>query len=149
PTDTLMTVSQTMLAHQVSALAVVDNEHLVGMISHRDLVRALAEGADPHKTQVQQYSTAVRHAAAPAEDTSQLAQRMLEHGLDHIPILQGGRVINVVPFRHVVAVDSAFVPRQSGSTRDKAAAPVSRHGRVPHALALRRSAARPGARCRV
>jgi CBS domain-containing protein len=149
PTDTLMTVSHTMLAHQVSALAVVDNEHLVGMISHRDLVRALAEGADPRKTEVRQYSTAVRHTAAPTEDTSQLAQRMLEHGLDHIPILQDGTVINVVPFRHVVAVDRGFVPKQSSSRRDRAAAPVPGPGRVPHALALRRSAARPGARFRV
>ena len=128
PTDTLMTVSQTMLAHQVSALAVVDNEHFVGMISHRDLVRALAEGADPHKTHVRQYSTAVRHTAAPTEDTSRLAQRMLEHGLDHIPILQGGTVINVVPLRHVVAVDPAFVPKQSSSSarsrcRSRALAP--------------------------
>jgi len=149
PTDTLMTISQTMLTHHVSALAVVDNDHLVGMISHRDLVRALAEGADPHKTQVGQYSTAVRHTAAPTEDTSQVAQRMLELGLDHIPILQGGTVINVVPFRHVVAVDPVFVPKQSSSPRDRAAAPASGHGRAPHALALRRSAARPPARCRV
>lgn len=149
PTDTLMTVSQTMLAHHVSALAVVDNGHLLGMISHRDLVRALAEGADPNTTQVRQYSTAVRHTAAPTEDTSQIAERMLEHGLDHIPVLQAGTVINVVPLRHVVAVDPGFVGKQPSSTRYRAAAPVWGHGRVSHARALRRSAGRPGARSRM
>jgi CBS domain-containing protein len=67
------------------------------MISHRDVVQAIAEGADPYHTQVGQYSTAVRHTAASTEDTSQVAHRMLENGLDHIPVLQGGAVVSVVP----------------------------------------------------
>jgi CBS domain-containing protein len=105
PTDTLMTIAQTMHEHQVSGLVVLDDERLVGIISHRDMVRAIAEGADPHDTQVRQYSMAVRHTAAAMEDTSQVAQRMLKNGQDHIPVLQAGAVVNVVPLRHVVAVD--------------------------------------------
>jgi CBS domain-containing protein len=148
PSDTLMTIAQMMRGHQVSALAVLDGQCLVGMISHRDVVHAIAEGADPHHARVAQYSTAVRHTAAPTEDTSQVAQRMLDNGLDHIPVLQGSAVVNVVPFRHVVAVEPRSAPKQSISTRHGAAGPAPGHGRVPQALVLRRSATRLGVRCR-
>jgi CBS domain-containing protein len=148
PSDTLMSIAQVMRGHQVSALAVLDEQRLVGMISHRDVVQAIAEGADPYHTQVGQYSTAVRHTAASTEDTSQVAQRMLENGLDHIPVLQGGAVVSVVPFRHVVAVEPGTVAKQSISTQHAAAAPPPRHGRMPHPPALRRAATRLVVRCR-
>ena len=137
-----------MRAHQVSALAVLDEQRLVGMISQRDLVHAIAEGVDPHHAQAGEYSMAVRHVAAPTEDTSQVAQRMLENGLDHIPVLQGGAVVNVVPFRHVVAIEPGSVPKQSISIRHGAIAPDPRRRLVPHALAFRRPATRPDVRCR-
>jgi CBS domain-containing protein len=146
--DTLMSIAQMMRGHQVSALAVLDGQRLVGMISHRDLVQAIAEGSDPHHTQVGQYSTAVRHTAASTEDTSQVTQRMLENGLDHIPVVQGGAVVNVISFRHVVAVEPGRVPMRASSTRHTAAAPAPGHGRMPHRLAFGRSATRRVVRCR-
>jgi CBS-domain-containing membrane protein len=74
PTDTLTTIAQRMCRHQVSALAVFDKERLVGVISHRDLVGAMADGADPKHAHAGQYSTRVLCTAAPAEDTRQVAQ---------------------------------------------------------------------------
>lgn len=148
PSDTLISIAQVMRGHQVSALAVLDEQRLVGMISQQDLVRAIAEGADPHNTQVGQYSTAVRHTATSTEDTSQVAQRMLESGMDHIPVLQEGAVVNVISFRHVVAVEPGTGPMQSSSTRHGAAAPAPGPGRMPHPRAFRRSATRLVVRCR-
>lgn len=74
PTDTLATIAQRMCRHQVSALAVLDQERLVGIISHRDLVRAMADGADPRRALAGQYSTRVLCTAEPAEGTRQVAQ---------------------------------------------------------------------------
>lgn len=90
PTDTLRTIAQGMGQHHVSALAVVEEVGLVGMIPERNLVRGLAAGVDPAHAQVHDYR-AVREVAAPREDSRQVAQRMLDSGLDHIQSCEAQR----------------------------------------------------------
>jgi CBS domain-containing protein len=119
PTDTLEVVATRMREHEVAALAVVEDDRLVAMISTRDMVRAIAEGADLRRTVVGDYNTRVGEVATPAEDTWHVAQRMLDAGLDHIPVLDGTTVVNVVPLRHLIAVE----PR-----------PTERTGSVPKAV---------------
>jgi CBS domain-containing protein len=131
PRDSIVTIARRMDEHQVSALAVVDGDRLIGMISQRDLVRAMAECADPHLTQVQAYSTAVRDTADATEDGWQIAQRMLDTGQEHIAVLDGSAVINVVPLRHLVAVAPGIAKRA-----DPAQA-ITTEACVPCRLAIR------------
>jgi CBS domain-containing protein len=148
PTDTLVAVARRMRDHEVSALAVVSSDRLVGMISTRHLVRAVADGANLDSAVVQDYSAPVHYAAEPGEETRHVAQRMLDTGLDHIPILDGTTVINVVPLRHLVAVEPRLGPERAGPAPDRAVvtAPVHEHasGRVPR---RRWSTTRRRARC--
>lgn len=118
PTDTLLAVARRMCAHQVSALAVVDEVGLVGMISVHDLVRAMAEDADPAATRVHEHSAPVRDIAVPAEDTWCVMRRMLDNGLEHIPVLHGTSVVNVVPLRHLVALEPSVGHSAAGSISD-------------------------------
>jgi hypothetical protein len=74
---------------------------------------------------------------------------MLKNGQDHIPVLQAGAVVNVVPLRHVVAVDPGYALKPANSIRDAGGASAPGHGRASPAPAYPRSATRPGVRCRL
>lgn len=147
PWDNLATVARRMREHQVSALAVLDGERLVALISHRDLVHAMAEAADPRLARVQAHSTPVRDIADPAEDSRQVARRMLETGQDHIAIVDGSTVLNVVPLRHLIAVEPSTGQR-AGSTRGIDASVAARSpGPTPLAEPSRHGAMRRRLRC--
>lgn len=104
PDETLEAVGRRMRQHDVSALAVVKGGYVVGMISTLGLVGAIADGADMHSAVVRSYSVPVYDVALPGEDTRRVARRMLQIGVEHIPVVDGATVTNVVPLRQLVAV---------------------------------------------
>jgi signal-transduction protein with cAMP-binding, CBS, and nucleotidyltransferase domain len=81
PWETIAAAAQRILAHGVDALGVCAGGRLLGVISERDVVRAVADGADPHTAAVGAYVRWGTHAASPDGDTA--AHR-------RGPILNGG-----------------------------------------------------------
>jgi CBS domain-containing protein len=70
PEDTLLDAAGRMHCYQIGALPVYDQHRLVGILTERDLVAALAEGADPAATIVAEYMTDRPVTAAPEDDVT-------------------------------------------------------------------------------
>lgn len=103
--ESLMEAAARMDEHSVGALVVFEGESLLGMISERDLTRAIAQGADPKSTLVAQYMS-LRVLTAHEEETSaEVAQRMLEAGIRHLPVLNGDGVVGTISIRDVLALE--------------------------------------------
>jgi CBS domain-containing protein len=149
PQDGIVTIARRMHEHQVSALAVLDGDRLVAMISQRDLVHAIAECADPHLARVQDYSTTARDTADSTEDSWQVAQRMLDTGQEHIVVLDGSAVINVVPHRHLMAVEAGSAKRADSrhGIDTEATVPVPARHPSPYAEPSRHIVKRRTVRC--
>ncbi|GAA4617723.1 CBS domain-containing protein [Saccharopolyspora hordei] len=105
-TESLTDVARTMVDERVGALAVLDGDQLVGIISERDLVRAIAEGADTEGAAAYAYATHRVETAACDEDTRDVARRMLEAGIRHIPVKRGHEVIGVVSMRDLLTAET-------------------------------------------
>lgn len=105
-TDRLVDVANTMTAEHVGALAVVDGNIIVGIVSERDIVRAVADGADV--TEVTPAAFASRHiqTAKLNEDTTEVAQRMLEAGVRHLPVVRDRTVVGMISMRDLLAIES-------------------------------------------
>ena len=65
PQDSLRSAASRMWRQQAGSLVVVDNDQLLGIITERDILRAVALGADPDKTTVDDVMTAEVFTAAP------------------------------------------------------------------------------------
>jgi CBS domain-containing protein len=88
--------------HQVGALPVLEGQHLVGIITERDVTTAMAEGADPVKTPVSDYMTAAPQVLQPDSELAGAAHLMLELGIRHLPIVRGGRLVGVLSIRDLL-----------------------------------------------
>jgi len=103
--DSLVEAARRMDEHQIGALAVFEGDSLIGMISERDLTRALAQGADLKEASVAEYMS-LRILTADEEETSaEVAQRMLDAGVRHLPVLKGGEVVGTISIRDVLAIE--------------------------------------------
>ena len=113
--ESLDEAADRMSWHQVGALPVLEGQHLVGIITERDLTAALAEGADPMLTPVSDYMTAAPEVLGPDSEFADAAHRMLELGVRHLPVVRSGQLVGVLSMRDVLN-DDTYGGGETGST---------------------------------
>jgi CBS domain-containing protein len=100
--ESLAEAADRMNWHQVGALPVFEGQHLVGILTERDLTAALAEGADPETTPVADYMTPAPKVLRPDSELADAAHVMLELGVRHLPIMRGERLVGVLSMRDLL-----------------------------------------------
>jgi len=103
-TDTLFEAAQKMSRNHVGALAVLDEGTLVGVLSEADLVTAVAEERSLDVTAVEDYMTEDAITVVPGDDAGIAAQRMVEHGIGHLPVMDAGSAIGMLSKGDLLAV---------------------------------------------
>lgn len=104
--DRLPAVAQKMADEQVGALAVVEDAGIVGIISERDVTRAVAEETDPRTATASQYATTQLEVALLNDDTYQIAQRMLAAGVRHLPVMEDNELVGMISMRDLLALET-------------------------------------------
>lgn len=91
PAATLQAAAQAMKERKASSAVVTEDGYLIGIMTERDIVKAVADGIDTEVTHVRDYMTPAPTAANPDTSVEEAAQIMLEHGFRHLPIVDGER----------------------------------------------------------
>jgi CBS domain-containing protein len=99
-------VARKMVESHVGALAVLDGDVLVGIISERDVVRAVAQHADLQRAAAGTFASTHVQTAALGEDTSDVARRMLEAGVRHLPVVENLTAIGMISMRDLLALET-------------------------------------------
>ena len=103
--DTLAEAARKMWKQQTGSLLVTDGEDLIGIITERDLVRAIADGVNPSQTAASLIMTADPATVTADEDVSVVALKMMRLGVRHLPVVDGnGKPVGLVSARNLVAV---------------------------------------------
>ena len=108
---------------KVGALIVCDADRVVGVLSERDVVRAIAQGgAGALDKPVSDYMTADVVFAEPAETVAILMERMTDRRIRHLPVLRDARLAGVISIGDVVKCQIAEATREAESLRTYIAA---------------------------
>src|SRR5207247_1930909 len=100
--ESLAEAASKMQFEEIGSLAVVRHGRFAGIITERDLVRALAEGVDPAGTPVSTYMTEDPIVASPEDGTHEAAARMVVFGVRHLPVAVGDEVVGMVSIRDLL-----------------------------------------------
>jgi CBS domain-containing protein len=103
PEDTLGEVAEQMTALDTGSVVVKDFGTLIGILTERDLLKAMAARVHSSEARVRQFMTVDPITAAPDMDCEEAEQIMLDTGFRHLPIVDGDDVVGVVSLRRVVA----------------------------------------------
>ena len=101
PEDTLGEVAERMTALNMGAAAVKDFGRLIGIITERDLLKAMAERVHTSEARVRQWMTEDPITATVDTDVEEAAETMLEHGFRHLPVVEGERAVGILSIRDV------------------------------------------------
>jgi CBS domain-containing protein len=102
PEDTLGEVAERMTRQNTGAVVVKDFGRLIGILTERDMLRAMAARVHTSDARVRQWMTADPITASPEMDLEEAAQVMLDNGFRHLPVVEGQNVLGVVSLRRVL-----------------------------------------------
>ena len=101
PEDTIGEAAQKMVDRGVGSVVVSDFGRLIGILTERDLMRAVAARVHTSQERVRQWMTAEPVTLAPDTPAEEAARIMLERGFRHIPVVENDRAIGIVSIRDV------------------------------------------------
>jgi CBS domain-containing protein len=102
PEDTLGEVAERMSAQNVGAVVVKDFGRLIGVLTERDMLRAMAARVHTSDARVRQWMTE-DPVTAPAEMTFEEASKiMLDKGFRHLPVVDGDTILGIVSLRRIM-----------------------------------------------
>lgn len=99
-------VAGRMVQEHVGALAVLDGDRLVGMISERDVVRAVAQHTDLARAAAGTFASTHVQTASLDDDTADVARRMLDAGVRHLPVVDKDVPIGMISMRDLLALET-------------------------------------------
>lgn len=103
PQASLRVASEVMAAHEVGAVMVATGGRTVGILSERDIVSALAAGADPDEVTA---AGAMSHdvvSVRPDDTLYDAAVDMLDLAIRHVPVLdERGTALGMVSVRDLL-----------------------------------------------
>jgi CBS domain-containing protein len=102
PEDTLGEAAERMAEDGVGSAVVLDSGRLIGILTERDLLRAVAGRVHTSEARVREWMTVDPLTATEATSADEAMRTMLEQGFRHLPVVEGGRTIGVVSLRELM-----------------------------------------------
>src|SRR5919108_6188097 len=100
PTASIGEAAEKMMDANVGAVVVLeDMVRIVGIVTERDLLRAVAQRARAAEARVRQWMTMDPVTIEPETTIEDAARIMFDHNFRHLPVVKDGRPLGIVSLR--------------------------------------------------
>ena len=103
PDATLAATAAEMSARRVGAVLVLEGGKTTGILTERDVLRAVGEGS-VEGAKVSDWMTVDPETIEPSESTDMAATLMIHGGFRHLPVVEEGSVVGIVSIRDLMRV---------------------------------------------
>ena len=98
-----------MQEHGIGAVVVEQSDQVVGILTERDVMHAVAQMGDVEIARVGDHMSAPVVTASPNWDVTVAATEMSDRRIRHLVVLEAGRALGVLSVRDVMSV---FLPER-------------------------------------
>ena len=102
--DTMAEAARKMWEQQTGSLLVMDSDELLGIITERDVLKAVATGRPLEGTRVSDAMTKDVVTVPPAMTLREAAAVMADKWIRHLPVVEQGRVVGILSQRDLAGV---------------------------------------------
>jgi len=102
PEGTLSDAAEAMADQESDYVVVIDNRELVGILTERDLVLAVAEGVDLGASLVEEWMSEAPDTFSPEVTVAEAVAWLLETGYRHLPVVADDELLGVVTIRDLM-----------------------------------------------
>ena len=105
PSQSLTEAAVLMKEKDIGSVPVVDDGRVIGVLTDRDIViRAVADGTDPHSVQVGDVTSRDLVSVRPDDDLDEVLKLMALHQVRRLPVVDEGRLVGVIAQADVAEV---------------------------------------------
>jgi CBS domain-containing protein len=101
PGESLVAVSRELNHRRVAAALIVDDGNLAGILTERDIVRAVAVGADLETSPSEDFMSRMLTTVLADAEMADAAEIMVSQQIRHLPVLDDGRLVGMLSLRDV------------------------------------------------
>src|SRR3970040_2427984 len=102
PESNLRQAALLMMSTEVGSVAIEVDGALEGILTERDILRAVAEDADLDQDRVSTWMTEYPDSFTPDMNVEEAAEWMLATGFRHLPVVDGNEVMGVISIKDVL-----------------------------------------------
>ncbi|MFN2388229.1 MAG: cyclic nucleotide-binding/CBS domain-containing protein [Actinomycetota bacterium] len=102
--ETLDHAAQVMVERGVGSAVVMKGRNIEGIITERDVLRAVAHGLVPWSTNVSDCMTADPATVSPTTGAGAALRMMLDNNYRHLPVVENGGLVGIVSLRDLAGV---------------------------------------------
>jgi len=119
PNASMLDIAKLLQQHGIGCIVIVgDDNKIAGIVSERDLMRAIGEGGtDVLKEPVSDFMTKTVVTAREGDTTNRLMSEMTKGRFRHMPVVERDRLVGLVSIGDVVKLDIAEIEMEAAATR--------------------------------
>lgn len=102
--DSLAEGAARMWNAQTGSLLIVEGDHLAGIVTERDILRAVAQGLDLKTTPLKDIMVTDLLTIQPTTTLREAARIMASRWVRHLPVLENGKLMGVLSQRDLTGV---------------------------------------------
>jgi len=102
PDASLRRAAELMMSKEVGSVAVEVDGALEGILTERDVLRAVAEDADFDRDPTSGWMTEYPDSFSPEMSVEEAAGWMLATGFRHLPVVEGEEILGVISIKDVL-----------------------------------------------
>jgi CBS domain-containing protein len=130
PDDTLAEAARKMWQQQTGSLLVIDGEDLVGILTERDILKAVATDMPLDDTRISQVMSKDLVTVGPGTSLREAARVMAERWIRHLPVLDNGKLVGVISQRDLSGVLAGALNEPEALTQLIEASELARERRL-------------------
>ena len=124
PDQTLEVAAQMMIERSVGSAVITENGAIEGIVTERDVLRAVARGLVPWNTKVVDCMTAKPLTVSPSDNAEEAIQMMVDGRFRHLPVVEKGTLVGIVSLRDLMGWRRPL-PAPSDAAVEPSQAPAS------------------------
>jgi len=110
PGQNVMEAAAAMKKDDVGLLVVIEGKKPMGVITREDIItKVVASDVKPSAKAIKDVMSKPIIAAEPDEDLADAARRMVQHGLERLPVLSNGKLVGLISDREIAKVAPAAI----------------------------------------
>ncbi len=102
PQESIRAALGLLAQHNIGALVVIEGRGPIGIVSERDIVRALARTEAVLVEPIASIMTREAIIGTPQDDLIAVGNTMTERRIRHLPIVDGGRLVGIISIGDIV-----------------------------------------------
>jgi len=99
PGASIVAAARVMRTSGISSVMVVEPDGSMGILTERDCVGLIADGADPAGTTVAEHMSTVLVTVTSGAEVEEAAKLMVEHAVRHLPVVDKGQLVGMISLR--------------------------------------------------